>query len=159
MSPRLPKDHYLLGMALMATTRSEDPWRKVACVVADSSSRILATGYNGLLAGETLDDSEWADRDARLVHVVHAEVNALAKVREGEAETLACTLAPCLACAKFAAVKKVKRLVYLQEYDRDTEGLSYLKRRGVYCEKIDVKEVWPVAKSIVESSLGESVQE
>jgi len=148
---RATKDQYLLGMALMATIRSEDPWRKVACIVADKHYNVLSTGYNGLLPKVELPDEVWQDREARLVHVIHSEVNALSMIKKGEASVMACTLAPCLPCSKEIAVHGINRFLYLFPYQRDDSGINFLSRHGVQVIKYDPSSIWAMAQEIINS--------
>ena len=148
-SQRITKDDYLAVQALTALIASEDPWRKVACVLANESYEILATGYNGLQKGQHLTPEQWSDRDSRLKHMVHAEMNALSHIRKGEATTLCCTLAPCLDCAKSIVTHRVKRFVYIWDYPRCSEGLTYLVQMGVQVSRVD-KSVWDSAKVIID---------
>lgn len=113
--PRPSWDEYLLGLAHAAAARSEDPWVQVGAVVARPNKSVVGSGYNGAPPGKEID---WSDRDARRRFVVHAEVNALAYARPGEASILASTLLPCPACMTLAASYGVRRVIFSEIYER-----------------------------------------
>jgi len=148
--PRASKEEYLLSLALSATIRSEDPWRRVAAIAADVNGHVLATGYNGSQAGEILTDDVWQDRELRLKSVVHAEMNVLSCVRKHEVHTVACTLAPCLHCAKSLVLWGVKNVVYMFDYNRDNEGVEYLRKR-ITVVKHNPQHIWQLTQVNVEA--------
>jgi dCMP deaminase len=122
--PRASIPEYAMAMAMVAASRSEDPYLKVGAVALSEDNRILSTGYNGLMAGCTPPAGFWDDREARTPYVIHAEINALALVKRGEVHTLAVTTCPCAACTMAILAHGVKRVIYKDEYARDTEHLT-----------------------------------
>ena len=48
--------------------------------------------------------------------------------------TLYTTLAPCSNCAKLIVAAGIKRVVYLEEYDRDMSGPELLRQAGIEVE-------------------------
>lgn len=111
---RLSWDEYYLGIAAAVAKRSADPITQVGAVCVRDSA-ILATGYNGFVAG--LDDrmDRW-ERPAKYNYVIHAEMNALlnaAKSGQGvKGATMFCTLIPCLACFQAMAQAGIVRVLY-----------------------------------------------
>ena len=130
-SDRLPWREYAMELAKTASLRSEDPYKKVgACALAEDG-KVLALGYNGLAAGKTITpwckSSFWGDRDGRRPFVIHAEVNCLSMIKAGECSLLAVTLLPCSYCATMIAAYKIPRVVYMEEYDKDSKAHEIFK--------------------------------
>jgi dCMP deaminase len=113
---RLSWEQYALAIAEAAKLRSEDPWVQVGACALRYDHTVAATGYNGALAGVTID---WSDRDKRREDVVHAERNCLNYVSPGECELLVCTLMPCLECLTQIALKKIPRVMFKDVYTTD----------------------------------------
>jgi dCMP deaminase len=137
---RLSWREYAAELAKTAALRSEDPHRKVgACALAEDG-KVLALGYNGLASGKSIApwsrDSFWADRDARRPFVIHAEANCLSMIKSGQCHILATTLLPCSYCATMIAAYKIPRVVYLEEYDRDSKAHEIFKFYGISLDKI-----------------------
>ena len=69
---------------------------------------------------------------------VHSEQNAIAELSKNEVSgigaTLYTTLAPCSNCAKLIVAAGIKRVVYLEEYDRDMSGPELLRQAGIEVE-------------------------
>lgn len=62
-------------MARQVSMWSKDPGTQVGAVLVEDR-RILSTGYNGLPRGMA-DDERLQDRDFKLTHTIHAELNAI----------------------------------------------------------------------------------
>lgn len=130
--PRFHKEkeeHFYMSVAREAATMSHAVRNKVgACVV--TSSGAMFYGYNGTPAGR--ENCCEIEVDGALVtkqHVVHAEVNALAKAaREGVSTVgsiVYVTLSPCVPCATILASFGVKGVVF-DEFYRDGGGIIEL---------------------------------
>ena len=113
---------------------------KVGAVIT-INNRIYGTGYNGTPAGISncseinkdllLDDPDSIVRieHGRRHHLfssqfeIHAEMNAILDMAKRglspEGATLYTNIAPCKECAKLVITSGIKRVVYLEEYDRD----------------------------------------
>jgi dCMP deaminase len=142
MSNRISWDEYALRIAQVAALRSEDPYRKVGACGLDNKNRVVGVAYNGLAAGINVGASFWADRDARLPYMIHAETNLMALLRKGECHTVACTLMPCQYCAAMLVAHGVNRIIYLEEYSRDNGKASEIFRfNGVDCYKYDLPPI------------------
>jgi dCMP deaminase len=124
MIGRMTWEQYALSIAEISAHRSEDPYKKVGACVLDKHNRIIGVGYNGLAVGKAAPEEFWQDRDKRRPYMIHAEANALACVKHGEAVLLACTLLPCRYCATLIAAYGIKKVIYLDTYDRDTSALD-----------------------------------
>jgi len=73
--------------------------------------------------------------------VLHAESNAIMKcARNGHSTkgaTIYVTLSPCIDCAKLIVQADIKRVVYLEKYDKN-EGLDLLEKANIIVEQIQV---------------------
>ena len=115
---RLEIDDYFLKMAQLASLRSTCARRLVGCVLVDSKSQVVATGYNGVPSGFThcIDVpciGANAPSGTRLneCKAVHAEMNALLQLQSTDTLTAYLTVTPCFDCAKVLANSNVKRIV------------------------------------------------
>lgn len=102
---------------------------------------ILSTGWNGTPSGDD-NACEIENEDGTLTtkhEVLHAELNALMKLaaagdRGSAGATAYVTLSPCVECGKLIKQAKLFRVVYDEEY-RLTDGIEFLRKRGVIVEK------------------------
>lgn len=69
---------YFIEMARLAASKSKDPSTKVGCVIVGPDMEVRATGFNGFARGVSDDVDRYADKDAKLIMMVHAEANAIA---------------------------------------------------------------------------------
>ena len=91
-----------------------------------------------------MDNSCEVEIDGQLVTkptVIHAELNAIAKIAaqggEGLAgSTLYVTLSPCVECCKLLAQVGISRVVYRDQY-RDLSGVDVLTSMNVNVEKFN----------------------
>jgi dCMP deaminase len=132
-----------------------------AIVVKDD--RIISIGYNGMPAGwdnncedveytyderDTYNSSDWKfNEDEKKYYrlktkpeVLHAETNAIAKLarsnESGNGSALFVTHSPCLDCAKIIYQSGISSVFYREAYRNDL-GIVFLKKSGVYVEKMD----------------------
>lgn len=124
--------------------------KQVSSVIANDDS-IFSVGVNGTFPGKTncneifkkyegqwyyLNGNEWVlsnDPDIHhkwsLLHEVHAEMNALAKVNKkgivSEGLDLYCNYSPCYNCTKSIIASGIKRVFYNEAYD-DCEDVKEL---------------------------------
>lgn len=142
MSERLSWEDYALGIAQVAALRSEDV-KKVGACALDYENRVLGVAYNGLAPGVNVPSTFWENRDQRLPYMIHAECNLLSLIKRGQCRLLACTLLPCSCCATMIAAYGIKKVVYLEQYKRDTNGLAIFDFYGIECEQrvppLDIK--------------------
>lgn len=117
---RISFDELAINIAIECAKRSEDLHMKVGCCILNKEGRVLSTGYNGLLQNIDMDKNFWLDRALRRKYIIHAEVNALSRIkREEEAYVLATTLLPCSSCALNIASYGIKKVIYKVDYNFD----------------------------------------
>lgn len=134
---RLSFDQMGMEIAIIASKRSEDPHKKVGSCVLDLYGRVLGVGYNGIRSGHVKNDQFWSDRDNRRDFIIHAEVNALSNVDRDKAHTLIVTLLPCSSCANLIASYNISRVLYLEEYDKDTKSKDIFKFHNIQLIKYE----------------------
>jgi len=136
MKLRKSWEEYALQLAIVASNRSIDPYKKVGACGLDFENRVLGVAYNGLAPGKDVEVSFWVDRDERRKYMIHAEVNLLSHFKRGDCKILACTLLPCSACAAMIAAYGIKKVVYSEVYTRDTNALDIFKFYNIVCDQI-----------------------
>lgn len=127
-------DDYFLEMAKLTATRATCPRRRVGAVLV-RDHRVIATGYNGSVAGDDhCDDAGCLMVDGHCRRTIHAELNALLQCAinaiSSAGSTMYCTDFPCVDCAKAMAQAQVRRVVYLSDYP-DPNSSNILRRAGV----------------------------
>jgi dCMP deaminase len=117
MRTRITTPEYAMGLAHMASLRSEDPFRKVGAVAFDFDNRVIGAAYNGLAPGFEADDDFWHDRDARQKFMLHAEVNLCSLFTRKTVRLVACTTKPCTSCAQMLCAYGIEEIYYRDEYE------------------------------------------
>lgn len=108
----------------------------VGCVIVKDDT-IIGIGYNGTPSG---DDNCCEDENGfSKPEVIHAEMNAIAKVAKSTNSTqgaeLFVTVSPCIECAKMIKQTGIQKVYYRNIY-RSEAGIDFLKARGVDVVKI-----------------------
>jgi dCMP deaminase len=126
---------YMVGLALLASTRATCCRRRVGCVLVDKHNHIMATGYNGVprgmahctdepCAGATMASGTGLDKCL----ATHAEQNALLQCRDVEAIAAAyCTTAPCMTCIKLLMNTGCRTIYFLEDYPHAEAKLLWRK--------------------------------
>lgn len=127
LKEKISWEEYALEIAKVASLRSEDPYRKVGASALNHANMVIGVGYNGLPSGLSVLNSFWLDRDGRRPYMIHAEVNCLSLCKKGEISLLATTLLPCSSCATMIAAYGIKRVVYKEEFERDSGAFEIFK--------------------------------
>ena len=121
-------DKRYMDFALSIAQESKCVSRKVGAVFV-KDGYVIGHGYNGTPSGyvnccdadHNGDHHEWSKRNE-----IHAEINAILSVARSHnsivGSTLYTTLSPCSDCSKALANIGLKRIVYLEEYDRNNEN-------------------------------------
>ena len=127
-----------LRMAKLWAQNSKAERRKVGCIVVNNGG-IISDGFNGTVAGfnNTCENPDGSTKR----EVVHAEINAFAKLAKGtqsaDGSTVYVTVTPCVECSKLMIQAGVKRVVFAEFY-RDLEGINWLIRKGIDLRFIDL---------------------
>lgn len=109
---------HAMALAVEASNRSEDPYKKVGACALDKDNRVLGVAYNGLAAGKNGSNKFWQSRDLRRPYMIHAEQNLLSLFGRKQASLIAITLFPCECCAKLIATWNIPILYYKEEYEK-----------------------------------------
>lgn len=117
-------DTYFMSMAVLVASRATCPRRKVGSVLINTRGHVLATGYNGVAAGQThcidkpctganLPSGQGLDK----CQALHGEQNALLQCRDVyQIDTAYVTASPCITCTKLFLNTSCRRIVFLDEY-------------------------------------------
>jgi dCMP deaminase len=117
------------------------------------NNRILATSFNGVASGKKHCNEIFVEADGdgwmpareehhqwSLLNECHSEQNIIAFCAKNgirtENTTLYVSLSPCASCAKLLLAAGIKEVFYLEEYDKDIEGIKFLRNNDIVCEKI-----------------------
>lgn len=75
-----------------------------------------------------------------LENELHAEMNCIASACKSHIPVQNCSmvisLAPCENCAKLIFASGIKHVMYVDEYDRGSKGIDFLRKNNVVVEKI-----------------------
>jgi dCMP deaminase len=135
---RISFEDMAIEIAKTSSLRSEDQYKKVGCSIINQEGRLLSIGYNGLQAKQNINDSFWSDREQRRSYVIHAETNALSCItRYDKPYLLASTLLPCSCCAINIASYGIKKVIYLEDYERDQKSIDIFKFYNIELKKIN----------------------
>jgi dCMP deaminase len=127
-------DEYFMNIAAEVATRATCDRKHVGAVIVRDRS-ILATGYNGSIAGlPHCDEEGHLMEDGHCVRTIHAETNAVIQAaRNGvriEGAGIYVTASPCFGCFKVIANAGVRRIVY-GEFYRDERIFDFSRRLGI----------------------------
>ena len=111
-------------MALLVAQRGTCIRRKVGCVIVDHNHHVMATGYNGVAAGQahcTDFPCEGANhppgKGLHLCQAIHAEQNALLQCQNlTHINTVYSTASPCIHCIRLLLNTSTHRIVFIEEY-------------------------------------------
>lgn len=97
---------------------------------------------NKMLNSEIVSPEEFSRRHHIFSEAfeTHSEINAIsyaAKVgRSLQDSTMFISLSPCEDCAKAIIAAGIKKVYYLEKYDRSAEGITRLNQNGIICSQI-----------------------
>jgi deoxycytidylate deaminase len=130
---RLTFDEYGCLLAIMAKSRSEDPFTKVGGVALNKEGRILGVSYNGLYSGMELP--EWMtleqNRELKSDIFIHCESNLCAQIKKDQCHTICLTISPCIKCCQNIAALNIKRVVYISEYSKCNKFKKFFDFYGI----------------------------
>ncbi len=127
-------DEYFLKVAMLVSERATCPRMHVGCVLV-RDKRILATGYNGSIAGQPhCDDVGCLIVDNHCVRTIHAEINAIIQCAlhgvSTKGATAYITNMPCTTCSKALIAAGIKEIVIFSDY-HDTLAEDFFAAAGV----------------------------
>lgn len=131
---RPSRDEWAMKLALMTAQRTTCCRRAVGCVLLNARGHVLATGYNGVAAGQPHCNEHDPFFETGYPHAcsgahapsgtnldgcqaIHAEQNALLQCRDMYAiHTAYVTASPCMTCIKLLLNTNCERIVFVEEY-------------------------------------------
>lgn len=142
-------DEYFMDMAKLVASRSTCVRRSVGCVLVDKRKHVLATGYNGVAAGEEHCNHVGklivgrhdvvsfpfacrgyraaSGKDLDACEAIHAEQNALLQCGDAHAIDVAYVTAfPCMTCTKLLMNTSTRAIVFDQFYGDDAGRKMWL---------------------------------
>lgn len=127
-------DEYFMGIARQVAERSTCDRKHVGAVIVKEKN-ILATGYNGSIAGMPhCDDIGHMMENGHCVATVHAEANAIIQAaKNGVAiagASIYVTASPCWNCFKLIANSGIKE-IYFGEFYRDERIFEVAQTIGI----------------------------
>uniref|UniRef100_A0A6C0AC93 CMP/dCMP-type deaminase domain-containing protein n=1 Tax=viral metagenome TaxID=1070528 RepID=A0A6C0AC93_9ZZZZ len=136
MNDRLTWDQYFSLIACVAKQRSSCERLKVGCVIV-KDNRILATGYNGHIAGAP-HISKIEDGHEQMT--IHAETNAVCSAAKTgvnlENSKIYVTHFPCPNCAKVILSAGINEIYYLNDYKNSDISYELFRSKGVKVIKL-----------------------
>lgn len=133
-------DAYFMELAEHVADRATCSRLRVGAILV-KDKRIIATGYNGSVSGEThcIDDG-CKIRDSHCIRTIHAEQNALLQCAKfgvaTEGATIYVTHFPCLYCTKSLIQAGISKVVYLNDYRNDDYAIDLLIKTHVQVYKL-----------------------
>jgi dCMP deaminase len=133
-SSRVSWKHYFMNIAKVVATRATCDRKHVGAVIVRDHT-VLATGYNGSMAGTPhCDEVGHLIEDNHCVRVVHSEMNAICQAaRHGvstEGATIYVTASPCWPCFKALVNAGIIEIVY-GEFYRDDRIFEAAQQLGI----------------------------
>jgi dCMP deaminase len=128
---------YLKIAHVFAQCSSAQRLKVGAVLVRDQN--IISFSYNGTPSGWYSNQCEDTS-GVTLAEVIHAESNLLTKLaKQGGVGSLGSVMfithSPCFNCAKLILQAGVSKVYYSVEY-RLTDGIEFLRKSGIQCEKL-----------------------
>jgi dCMP deaminase len=116
---KLNWDEYFMSTAILFSSRSSCERLKVGCIIM-KNNRIISSGYNGHLPGEShISIIENNHEQA----TIHAECNAIADCANRgvsvKDSTIYITHYPCINCFKIICASGIKKIKYLNDYNNN----------------------------------------
>jgi dCMP deaminase len=138
---RISYDEMFINVAKEISKRSTCCRKQVGSILVSEKKKIISCGWNGVPTGkthcyDTFGENEIAKPDFYKTHgewskynELHSELNCIIHCDRDKLKTstLYTTLSPCSECAKIIIASEIKRVVYMELYDRDQKGIELLK--------------------------------
>ena len=139
----LSKEEIAMSLAITVSQMSKDPHTKVGSCLLSEDKEIISLGYNTIpkyWQGEfpwNRNASEVGEENTKYPYVIHSEANALNNYYgpkyKLENATIFVTLFPCQNCAKQIVESGIKRVVYKDDFYKDTIDNLCSKRLLTQC--------------------------
>ncbi|XP_031472917.1 deoxycytidylate deaminase-like [Nymphaea colorata] len=140
-------DQYFMKIADIARRRSNCMKTSVGAVIVNDENRVVSTGYNGTpkeipscykMGCERCNNNEGKQLDQCLC--LHAEESAIIEVGIGKTEgcRLYTTYYPCFSCAKIIKQAGIKKIYYMDEYEKEDSGKPFI---SIYFKPEDVVKI------------------
>ena len=169
---RPDRDSWAMAVAVITAQRATCLRRKVGAVFLNERGHVLATGYNGVAAGqkhcnEPSGMEDHPTKNARVLvyghscsgasaasgtnldgcHAIHAEQNALLQCRDVYSiHTAYVTASPCMTCTKLLLNTSCQRIVFIEEYPHSASEELW-KASGREWVKLDFKYTFALDES------------
>ena len=128
---------------------------KVAAIIV-KNGRIISTGWNGVPSGkdhcehifnfhpalESGDTKTFLNvhHEFATKNEIHAEQNVISYAARNGIKTsgadMFISISPCVNCTKLICAAGIKSVYYISEYDREQDGIEFLKANNIKCEKL-----------------------
>lgn len=137
---RISWDQYFIAQAAILSTRSTCTRLHVGAVLV-KNNRIIASGYNGAIAG-TPHCTDVSDLivDGHCIRAVHAEQNALMQAAQMGISvadaTVYVTDVPCVHCTKLLLQAGVSKINYMRNYRNDPFAEELLQQKQVPLQQV-----------------------
>lgn len=134
---------YYANQSILLASRSTCTRLSVGALIV-RDNRVIASGYNGSVSGEThCIDEGCLIQEGHCVRTIHAEVNAVLQCAKYGIATqdseVYVTHFPCLNCTKTLIQAGIKKVNYIEDYRNNPYALELLAKSQVELHKIDIK--------------------
>lgn len=141
---RMSWQEYYANQSLLLASRSTCMRLSVGALIV-RDNRVIASGYNGSVSGEThCIDEGCLIQGGHCVRTIHAEVNAILQCAKygiaTQGSEVYVTHFPCLNCTKTLIQAGIKRINYIEDYRNNPYALELLAKSQVELHKIDIKK-------------------
>lgn len=142
---RLSWDQYFMKLAKIVSLRGTCDRAYVGCILVNDDHRIVSTGYNGSIKGNShCDEVGHTMRDGHCIATIHAEMNALLYCAKEGIRVNGCscyvTHFPCLNCTKSLIQAGIKKIYYAYDYRVDPYALELLEKNKIGLVKMDLPD-------------------
>ncbi|MBM7618033.1 dCMP deaminase [Weissella uvarum] len=133
---------YFMLQAVMMASRGTCTRLQVGAVVV-KQGRIIASGYNGSVAGTPhCEDVGDLMVDGHCIRAVHAEQNALMQMAKmgiaSDGAEIYVTDFPCVYCTKLLLQAGIKKINYLRNYRNDDFAMELIDEKQVELEQVEI---------------------
>lgn len=139
-TPRMSWDEFFATQSRVMSFRSTCARLAVGCVIV-RDKRIVASGYNGSLAGDVhCIDVGCKMEDGHCIRAIHAEQNALLQCAKlgiaVDGSQLYVTHRPCLNCTKSLIQAGIREVCFEFDYRPNTYAIELLEKAGVQTRQV-----------------------